>query len=67
MITEVLIQYLESLVAFWQGLARGGHLNLIVIALVIWWLACRRGRCCCACRHCGCRCGHCRCDPDEEK
>ena len=70
MISEVFALYLESLVALWQGLARGGSLQLILIALAIWWFFCRDGRrCCCSCRCCGCRCGRCNCDTgdDEEK
>ena len=67
MIIEVFTQYLESVAAFWQGLAGGGHLRLILIGLAIWWFWCRKGRGCCACGHCGCRCGHCKCDDDEDK
>lgn len=67
MISDAIAFYLESLIAFWQGLVRGGHLHLIFVALAIWWFLCRKGRCCRACRHCGCRCGRCRCEHDEEK
>ncbi len=60
MIADALDLYFNVLVAFWQGIARGGGLQLLLIGLALWWFFCCRGRC--ACRQCGCWCGRCRCD-----
>lgn len=67
MLAEALSWYLESLVAFWSGIARGGVLRLLVVGLILWWIFGRKCRCWSACPRCGCWCGHCRCrevDPD---
>ena len=62
MIADALALYFNVLVAFWQGMARGGDLQLLLIGLALWWFFFCRGRWRCGCRHCGCWCGRCRCD-----
>jgi hypothetical protein len=76
MITEALRWYAESLSAFWVSFAGGGLPRLIVMACLIYWIFCKRGRgCChggrrgcgcrCRCSHCGCRCGRCPCGEGD--
>lgn len=70
MIIEALNWYVESLSAFWVGLAGGGLVKLILILCFIYWMCCRRGRCgrhrCHGgCSHCGCWCGGCACGVGE--
>jgi len=62
LITEALSIYFNVVVAFWQGMIRGGGLQWLLIALAIWWLFGGRVRCKCGCGHCGCWCGRCKCD-----
>ena len=61
MLAEALSWYWESLTAFWSGMARGGLLRLLVVAMVLWWLFGRKCRCWSSCPRCGCWCGRCRC------
>lgn len=61
MLAEALSWYVESLTAFWSGLARPGLLRLLLVGLVLWWIFGRKGRGWCGCPRCGCWCGRCRC------
>jgi hypothetical protein len=72
MIVEALGWYFESLAAFWVSLAGGGLFRLVLIACLIYWICCRKGRRGChrchrGCLHCGCRCGACSCGVGAEE
>ena len=71
MMMEVISRYVESLSAFWVGLAGGGLFKLILICCLISWICGGRIRWRChrhwgRCRHCGCRCGYCPCGAGED-
>ncbi len=71
MMMDVISRYVESLSAFWVGLAGGGLFKLILICCLIYWICGGRIRWRChghwgRCRHCGCRCGHCPCGAGED-
>lgn len=66
MLGEALAWYVESLTAFWSGMAHGGLLRLILVAAILWWLFGRRRRCWGCCPRCGCWCGRCRCREVDE-
>jgi len=76
MIIEALRWYAESLSAFWVSFAGGGLPRLILMACLIYWIFCKRGRGCCGggrrrcrcrCSHCGCRCGRCPCGEGDHE
>ena len=73
MMMEVISWYVESLSAFWVGLAGSGLFKLFLIWCLISWICRRRMRWGChghryryRCSHCGCRCGHCPCGAGED-
>ena len=60
MLGELITMYVNGFTAFWGVIFGGGMLRLILIAVLLWRLFCRRGNRCC-CEYCGCWCGRCQC------